>query len=127
MSTTTFEAYTHSGDEELLGSLGLLTRADGPGWHDLGTATIQEAEMVEGVRRPAATVQVEVMALPAQFWRFTITRPRDETEELGGGKWRPVYEPVERCVLETGSGAFSGYWPTAQLFAKNMLGYKDLP
>ena len=76
--------------------------------------------------RPAATVQVEVSAMPAQFFRFTITRPRDDVEELAepgpdGRTWRAVYEPVEVIEVTTGSGNFREFWPTAKFIAENAM------
>jgi hypothetical protein len=116
-----FEAYKHNGDDELLRKLGLLTSAHRraeDGFIDLGTVTVAEGKDEEyGARKPPATVRVEVASMPAQFWRFTVERPRDATEELGGGKWRAVYEPVERFVVRTGSGGFGEFWPLAERLA----------
>ena len=128
-------AYDHNGDRALLESLGLRATGFNQDWTNLGTVTVHEArEQTYGNPQetkvcPAATVQAEVRALPAQFWRFTITRPRDEIEDLGedgGGLWRSVYEPVKRFVVTTGSGGFSNYWPTAKAIAGNMIDVEQL-
>ena len=101
-------AYRHNGDHELLGSLGLRQHGFDRDWTALGTVTLPN-----GAKTPAATVEVEVCALPAQFWRFTITRPRwDEDSDS--------YH-TERSVMTTGSGGFSDFWPHAKLIAENMV------
>ncbi len=120
------DAYKHNGDEDKLRSLGLRTTNFGRAWTDLGTVTVEEAEPDGDFGpRPAATVRVEVMALPSMGWRFTIVRPREEVEDLGGGAWRAVYEPCETIVFETGSGGFVGFWPTAELMATHMIEIKQ--
>lgn len=135
MLDTPCGAYTHNGDRALMESLGLKVDDFGRDWTDLGTVIVSEAEDAGFGPKPASTVKVEVTALPAQFWRFTITRPRDEIEDIpddappvpheqgsvGAGRWRAVYEPVEVFEMRTGSGAFSTYWPAADLFAQHML------
>lgn len=132
------DAYEHNGDRELMESLGLQTTDFGREWTDLGTVTVEAARTerfgkVAGKRmtpepeyhRPAATVKVEVSAMPAQFWRFTITRPREEIEDWKGGGttygFRPIYEPVERFTMRTGSGGFGEYWTAAKACAQNCL------
>lgn len=120
------QAYLHNGDYGLLKELGLQTGNFGRDWTDLGTVTVREAEEDgEYGARPATTVKVEVTALPAQFWRFTITRPRDDSKKIGhpDGSWEVIgiYEPVETIVLTTGSGGFSTYWPTVERFAEHMI------
>lgn len=124
-------AYEHNGDLALLQELGISTGPFGREWTDLGTVTVQEAETTNEYHcrtgpRPAAVVKVEVVAYPAQFWRFTVTRPRDETEndpEAPNG-FRSVYEPVEVFEITTGSGGFSDYWPIAKAVAQNMVNVK---
>lgn len=112
-------AYSHNGDAELMRSLGLAT-AFGRDWTNLGIVTVEEAEPEgEFGPRPAALIEVEASAMPAQFWRFTIVRPRDDAETVGG-KVRGVYAPMERFILSTGSGGFGDYWPMAQAVARNM-------
>jgi hypothetical protein len=111
----------YSWDEPLMRVLGLRTTGFEREWTDLGTVTVEEAEPEgEYGPRPAATVKVEVLALPAQFWRFTVTRPRDEAETVDG-EVRGIYEPVEIRVITTGSGSFSEYWPSARLVASHCL------
>lgn len=118
-----FDAYTHNGDRKLLQELGLAVFGFGVDWIDLGTVVLFEAEErtygnpPETKTAPATTVKVEVSCLPAQFWRFTVTRPRDQVDELGEGRWRTVYEPVEVFEITTGSGGFSGYWPGVKQIA----------
>lgn len=105
------DAYRHNGDHELLGSLGLRQYGFGRDWTALGTVTLEKPNA--GAGRPAATVEVEVCALPAQFWRFTITRPVwDEGSESYG---------TEQHVMTTGSGGFSDFWHVAKLAATNMI------
>lgn len=130
-------AYEHNGDRVLLESLGLRVTGFRRDWTDLGTVTLREAEPDgEFGPRPATTIKVEVEAFPAMIWRFTITRPRDETEEIpddappvpyeqaradGTNRWRAIYEPVEVFEMRTGSGGFSTYWPTAKQIAEHMV------
>lgn len=92
-------AYRHNGDHELMTSLGLRTWSFHQEFTDLGTVIINEVHEESS----AATIKVEVSALPAQFWRFTVTQEEGVT------------------VLTTGSGGFSDYWPIAKLVADNML------
>lgn len=114
-------AYTHNGDRDLMLSLGLRVDNFARGWTALGTVVVVPAEQ----ERPAATVEVEVLALPAQAWRFTITRPRDAVEDLPDGGWRAVYEPLERFVMNTGTGGFGEFWPTARMVALHWLTIGD--
>lgn len=122
-------AYTN--DKPLLRELGLDEKWEGEpgtgpglasmrstnGYVDLGTVTVEEAEPDgEYGPRPATTIKVEVSAMPAQFYRFTVTRPRSDSEwvEVGGErKLITNYEPMETLVIGTGSGTFSEYWPMA--------------
>lgn len=124
-----FHAYPK--DQAVLLSLGLSTHSGigDDGWVDLGTVVVHRAENQtfgdpeETKICPATTVRVEVYSAPAQFWRFTVTRPRDEIEELGEADgrrlWRAVYEPVEVFEITTGSGSFSEYWPGVKLVAEH--------
>jgi hypothetical protein len=129
-------AYTHNGDRDLLLSLGLKADNFGRDWTDLGTVIVSEAEPDgEFGPKPASTIKVEVSAYPAQFWRFTITTPRDECEDIPDDappqpheqgnsaykRWRAVYEPVEVYRVRTGSGGFSRYWPMAREIAEHMV------
>lgn len=126
-------AYTHNGDRALMAELGLRTDGFDSEFTPLGTVVVEEAEP-DGQfgPRPAVEVAVEVSALPAQFFRFTIRRPRDEVEDLPEGEtdphtghgWRGVYEPVEVFVMTTGSGGFGDYWPIAKAVAQNMVNIK---
>ena len=125
------EAYRHNGDFELLTSLGLKTWGFRRDWTDLGTIVLLPAEDNEFGHKPETTIKVEVCAYPAQFWRFTITRPRDEVRDLDPdepdhpyqqgnrerGRWIAAYEPVEQFVMTTGSGGFTNYWDTAKQIA----------
>lgn len=101
-----YEAYTHNGDAGLLASLGLQVTGFGRDWTDLGTVTLAEA-----------TVKVEVSAMPAQFWRFTIDRPKDTADSPA---------PREQVVVETGSGSFADYWPTAEGVAQNVIQIREV-
>ena len=125
-----FEGYSSAyiSDRALLESLGLKVDGFGRDWTDLGTVEVREADTENEYDcltgpRPAATVKVEVSAMPAQFFRFTITRPQDfvmDDAEAPRG-FRAVYEPVEVFEMSTGSGNFSAYWPMAKAIAENML------
>lgn len=110
---SSFDAYTHNGDDKLLRSLGLATSASGGrGFLDIGTVELCEAKG----DTPATTIKVEVSSMPAQFWRFTVTRPRDDTPPT----------PVERLEVTTGSGSFGEYWPMVVAVANHCLYVKDL-
>lgn len=123
-------AYTHNGDRVLMESLGLQTYGFKREWTDLGTVVVAEAEEIEAGEpprkkmRPAATVQVEVIAHPAQFFRFTITRPQERIVDQKNKKWYVIYEPVQRFVIKTGSGGFGDYWPVAKMMAEHMIDVK---
>ena len=109
-------------DAEALRLLGLKTNGFGRDWTDLGTVVVEEADPDgEYGPRPAATVKVEVSSMPVLFWRFTITRPRDESTTVDG-KVVGVYEPLEKFVMSTGSGTFCEYYPMAEMVAMNMVG-----
>lgn len=109
-------------DQALMESLGLRTGGYGRDWNDLGTVVRDKGNPHgEYGPKPPTTIKVEVAALPAKFWRFTVTRPRDAAETLPDGTVRGVYEPVEVRVITTGSGAFTDYWPTVELIADHML------
>lgn len=97
------QAYTHDGSWELMRSLGLKTNFDRE-WTDVGTVvldedwkwgpyTAQRNERGRFISRPR--VKVEVSAVPAQFYRFTISR----VSEIDGA--REVFE------MRTGSGSFA--------------------
>lgn len=104
----TFRASIANGDYKLLERLGLKTDAAGADeFVDIGTVTL-EADVEN--ETPAPTIRVEVASAPAQFWRFTITRPRESA------RW-----PLEEIVLETGSGGFGTYYPLAETIASGMV------
>lgn len=104
--------YWHNGDEELAASLGLrdwpapsTDDVFGPytdDYVDMGTAELRYASDA----KPYARVKIEVYALPAQFYRFTVEII--DGEGMGG-------------VLKTGSGGLSDYWPTVLHFAQGMI------
>jgi hypothetical protein len=124
-------AYEGNGDRKLLAELGLRTHGFGRDWTDIGTVIHREAEETDHGLRPATEVKVEVSALPAQFWRFTILRPREEIEDLeeedeNGRDWRCVYTPRQVIQFSTGSGSFSKYWEVAKLIAEHMIGIDHL-
>ena len=99
-------------DAKLMASLGLKT-TDWPAHEfvDLGTVVVHEEDTDRTPPTPAAEVKVKVYACPAQFWRFTVLRPQDES----------IPTPRERIEITTGSGSFSQYWPTAKQMAENRM------
>lgn len=116
------QAYTHDGSWELMGKLG-LKRNFNREWTDVGTVVLDEEfnwhpyraqrnALGQFVSRPR--VKVEVSAVPAQFYRFTISR----SDELTG---KP-----KLFVMRTGSGSFARYWPIAELIAQGMLDVKEV-
>lgn len=130
---TDFEAYTHNGDGKLLATLGLRTSGSGPAWVDLGTVEVAPAsasnpyDCLTGPC-PASTVKVEVCAMPSMFWRFTITRSRDEVvdDESAPRGWRAVYEPCQVYEMRTGTGSFGEFWPTAEMLAQHWFSISRL-
>lgn len=82
-------AYTHNGDKVLLESLCFKTDGFERDWTTLGTF----------VHPNGTEITAEVCALPAQFFRFTVTSEHD------------VF------TLSTGSGGFGTYWPIALAYA----------
>lgn len=112
-------AYSH--DRDLMLSLGLQVDGFAREWTHLGTVTVHPANPDgEYGPKPGTTIEVEVSAFPAHFWRFTITRPRDEAKVVNG-KVVGVYTPVERFVMTTGSGGFKDYWNMAMAVAENRV------
>lgn len=102
-------------DQDVLVSLGLCPTYSGPDWTDLGQVVI-EAEFVDeelGLR-PATKIRVEVSALPAEFWRFTIERPDEDSGH------------VSHFAMETGSGSFQTFWPMAKAIAEHMVYVREL-
>lgn len=81
---------------------------------DFGTVVLHERD-AEG---PKTTIKVEMMPMPAQFWRFTVTRPRDAVLPDGALE-------RERLVVTTGSGAFRDFWPMAVAIAENCLNHTE--
>jgi hypothetical protein len=90
-------------DRDLMLELGLKTNFNRD-WTDVGTVTIGNS-----------TVKVEVAAMPAQFFRFTIRRPVEGKSDV-----------YERFVMSTGSGSFGEYWPAAKHLALNCLDVERL-
>jgi hypothetical protein len=91
-------------DRALLEELGLDTmRMVGREWLDLGTAKVADAQ-----------VKIEAIALPAMFFRFTITGLEDRVGSAG-------------IVLKTGSGAIYNFWPIVKTFAENMIWAEPIP
>lgn len=86
-------------------------------WTEVGTITRNDVDDEGQFDEPAWSIKIEASALPAKFWRFTITRPRYLSESKS-------YE-METLVLGTGSGKLVDYWPTALNFAWNMLSVND--
>lgn len=82
------QAYYHNGDWDLMRSLGLQTNFN------------REMTNVGTVELAYTTVKVEVAALPAQFFRFTVVGPTGRT-----------------TVVRTGSGGFGDYWEPVKRFA----------
>lgn len=109
------EAYRHNGDHDLMTSLGLRTSGFGRDWTDLGTVTLDS----QREERPDTTIKVEVTAVPAQFFRFTITRPNEDNCENGG-------MPLEVFEITTGSGSFGEYYEVALLVAGDRLNVKEI-
>jgi len=94
-----FRARTYKRDLPLFEKLRLTPFTDAPrGWSDVGV-----------VETDRASVKIEVSALPAQFWRFTITAR---------------IEDVQPGVIRTGSGALSDYWPTVELVINGTLQFE---
>jgi hypothetical protein len=101
--TGPFSAYP--GDRELLDRLGLKT--DGypfSEWMELGRVDFDNE----------ATVDVFVLALPAQSWDFVITRPDEDGERS------------ESFKLSTGTGKFTEFWPMAAMLATNCVSVSRL-
>jgi hypothetical protein len=86
----TAQAYTHNGDASRMLLLGLDTTF-GSDWTDIGTVDL-------GAGR---TIKVEVVATPAQFFRFTVARPGKVT------------------LLVTNSGGFQDYYDVVERFARD--------
>lgn len=129
------EAYRHNGDYDLMESLGLKTRFN-RAWTDCGTVEVYPAEPAgpggpycePEPEKPATTIKVECVAMPAQAWRFTITRPRDVVEDTPDGEYRfrVIYEPVEQFVINTGTGGFTEFYQVALMVAKHMLNVESI-
>lgn len=87
-----------------------LYRADLALVQDLGLAipaalpTTHEWFTLGEAKRDGWAVTIEIMAMPAQFYRFTVA-----TSEGA------------RYVIETGSGTLHSYWPSVLLVAEGMF------
>lgn len=96
-------AEAYRGDIDLMENLGLdWQKPFRREWTDLGTVKLYDDE-------PLPTIKVEVSALPAQFFRFTVTRKADTVEPA----------PNEVLVIRTGSGSLATYWPSVRHVAQN--------
>lgn len=119
-----FHFYHHNGDRELAESLGLTDWQktwewrDG-GWIYLGTIT-SPTEEDPSCNVPGWAIEVEVVALPAQFWRFTVSNSREVQVD---GEW--TYEP-QTFRFSTGSGGLGEFLQVATMFANNVLGLPEL-
>lgn len=119
------DVYWSDADKKLMRELGLSFEVN-RALTDIGTVIVYEAEPDgEFGPKPATTVKVWCGALPAKFWRFDITRPRDDCDVVDGAVIG-VYEPLEHIVLTTGSGSFFDYWPTVLMFAQHTMDAKYL-
>jgi len=107
----------YDSDRKLMESLGLRTYNFDRGWTDLGTVTLDWDGSDD--KRPKATIKVDVSSMPAQFWKFTITRPNEDNYEND-------YLPLEVFELQTGSGNFHEYWPLAKMVADQMVDIKQI-
>lgn len=122
MRDSSFRFYTHNGDRALAQDLGLTDWQktwewrDG-GWIYLGTVTSDSSEDGE----PDWKIDVEVVAMPAQFWRFTIRRHQDVMDV--DGVWG--HEP-QTIRFSTGSGGLGEFFPVATMLATNMIGMPEL-
>lgn len=106
--------YTHNGDARLAAELGLADTIESSSespigacsedYVDMGTVDLRYPDEDE----PYARVKVEVWAMPAQFYRFTIDILRGDGR---GG------------VIDTGSGGLSTYWPTVKMIAEGMIDF----
>lgn len=97
----------YSDEIPLMTELGLRIFGYTRDWLDIGTVQLHEPDEYH----PNPTlIKVEVSAMPAKFWRFTITKDSDTIEPT-----------LEKIVVSTGSGLFTTYWPSIKLIADNML------
>jgi hypothetical protein len=118
MRDDSFRFYTHNGDRALAKDLGLTDwqttwewRAGG--WIYLGIVK-------SDVEEEPWEIDVEVVALPAQFWRFTVRRRVDVEVD---GVWE--YEP-QTIRFSTDSGGLGEFFPVAKMFATNTIGMPEL-
>jgi hypothetical protein len=81
-------AGAHYDDEELMRRLGLRLRGYKRQWTRIGT-----------VRLGLSRADVEVSAIPAQSWRFTVHQ----------------YGAEQPLVISTGTGLFTGFWPFVEM------------
>jgi hypothetical protein len=105
------DAHFYRDELPLMRELGLNTdssRLRHAEYVDLGTVVELNDEAGEG---ELWRIRVEVECWPSKFFRFTITP--------GEGDGKP-------CILETGSGSLTTFWPVAHLFAEGMVSYTPL-
>lgn len=93
--------YAHTGELELFEKLGLKPGAAPHGeWQMVGVVAIHD--------RP---ITIEVMKMPAAFWRFTLAA------------WPADNQPVR--TMTTGSGTLVDFWPTVLLLHTGMFKVKE--
>ena len=71
---------------------------------DLGTHTLAHSRGED--EQAIATIHISVIGMPAQFWSFSI---------------EPVNSDCVPCVIRTGSGSLSHYWPSVVMVAEGMF------
>lgn len=118
MSVSGFHFYDHNGDRRLAKSLG-LTNVDNWGWREGGWIYLGTATSDPDVN-PGWAIEVEVVAMPAQFWRFTV---RSFNDVEVAGEWEKQLQVIR---FSTGSGGLGEYYPVASMFATNRLGLPEL-
>lgn len=124
MRDNSFSFYTHNGDRALAESLGLTDWRKTWEWRDRGWiylgAVESPIEEDPSCTDPGWKIEVEVLSMPAQFWRFTIHRHR---EVQVGGKWK--YKP-ETIRFSTGSGGLGEFFQVATMLATQAIGVPEL-
>jgi hypothetical protein len=79
-------------------------------YQDLGTVVLYSG--YEAATSP--TIKVEAVSVSAVFWRFTIDRPVEGSDER------------ELLEVTTGSGTLEEYWPGVRAVAENCFTVKVL-